>query len=506
MPPAQTNLAWETLLDLAKTRSAPLHMRLAEAIREAVRDGRMPLGAALPPSRTLAADLGVSRWTVTQAYGQLITEGYLSGKTGSATRVSWSPGPGERKAQSGRPSAPHGTRRHAPASARFDLTQWAPDYRAFPRRKWVESIRVAAETASFDRLGYAELGGDPHLREVLSEQLDRRRGTHIDPALMSLFTGARQSMVAVCRTLADDGHRRIAVEDPGSTGLHEAARIAGLELVGIPVDDNGARVEELDRHPDVRAVCVGPAHQAVTGALLSPARRVALLAWARRVDGLIIEDDYDSEFSYNGPALPAIQGSDPDRVALLGSMSRTMTASVNVGWAVVPRRYLSAVRAGRELGATTPALNQAALAHFLESGAYDRHLRSSRQRFRIRRDAFVAALGERLPECRISGRQAGLHFLLELPAGAVGSEIAAAAEKRGMVLCDVGPARLNGAADEGRIQVGYGNLPDRRVAEAADLLAELIRTSAARHTAHASTALTRDSADPRPRRVARHTA
>ena len=484
MPPTQTNLAWETLFDLAKTRPGPLHQRLAEAIRAAVRDGRLPLGAALPPSRALAGDLAVSRWTVTQAYGQLITEGYLSGKTGSATRVNWSPEPAEqprqRPAAAGQPAG--GGRRPAPA-VRYDLAQGSPDYRAFPRRKWVDSIRIAAETASHEGLGYAEAGGERRLRKVLAAQLDRRRGTHADPALMTLFTGARQSMTAVCRALAEDGVRRIGVEDPGSTGLHDAARAAGLELVGIPVDEHGARVEELERHPGLRAICVEPAHQAPTGALLSPERRAALLAWAQRVDGLIIEDDYDSEFSYRGAALPAMQGSDPNRVALIGSMSRTMTASVNVGWAVVPRRHLAAVRAGQQ-SASTSALNQTALAHFLESGEYDRHLRSLRLRLRARHDALMAALAERLPECTVRGGEAGVHFLLELPPGAVAGEISEAAEKRGMVMCDLNSAWLDKTRDEGRLQIGYGNLPDRLVTEAVDLLAELVHASAARHAGH----------------------
>ena len=480
MPPTQTNLAWETLFDLEKTRPGPLHQRLAEAIRAAVRDGRLPLGAALPPSRALAGDLAVSRWTVTQAYGQLISEGYLSGKTGSATRVNWSPEPAEaprrRPASAGQPG---GVRRTA-AAARYDLAQGSPDYRAFPRRKWVDSIRIAAETATHEGLGYAEPGGERRLREVLATQLDRRRGTRVDPALMTLFTGARQSMAAVCRALVEDGVHRIGVENPGSTGLHDAARTAGLELVGIPVDEHGARVEELERHPGLRAICVEPAHQAPTGALLSPERRAALLAWAQRVDGLIIEDDYDSEFSYQGAALPAMQGSDAHRVALIGSMSRTMTASVNVGWAVVPRRHLDAVRAGQQ-SASTSALNQTALAHFLESGEYDRHLRSLRLRLRARHDALMAALAERLPQCTVSGGQSGVHFLLALPPGARGSEVSEAAEKRGMIMCDLNSAWLDDGRDEGHLQIGYGNLPDRLVPEAVDLLAELIRASAARH-------------------------
>jgi GntR family transcriptional regulator / MocR family aminotransferase len=138
----QTNLAWETLLDLSASRPGPLHLRLRSAIRAAIRDGRLPLGAAVPPTRTLATDLGVSRWTVTQAYSLLIAEGYLAGRTGSATRVSWSPDPGaDRDARPVRPSET------PPRPARFDLSPGRPDLRAFPRRKWAEAVRTAAETA-----------------------------------------------------------------------------------------------------------------------------------------------------------------------------------------------------------------------------------------------------------------------------------------------------------------------------------------------------------------------
>ena len=477
MADSQTNLAWETLFDLSATRSGPLHQRLAEAIRTAVRGGRLPLGSALPPSRVLAADLRVSRWTVTQAYGQLITEGFLAGRTGSATRVSWSPEPDERRPPRKAHSVVVHAQTHGPA--RYDLSQCTPDYRGFPRRKWVESIRVAAETAPYDLLGYPALGGERRLREALADQLDRRRGARVDPGLTTVFTGARQSMLAICQALVGDGHRYLAVEDPGSPGLWESALSAGLELVSLPVDERGLLVEALDGHPEVRAVCVGPAHHVMTGAILSPERRARLLDRANRVDGLVIEDDYDSEFSYDGPALPAMQGADPQRVALIGSMSRTMTPTVNVGWVVTPRRWIDAVHAAlRSSVAAPPALNQLALAHFLESGAYDRHLRSSRLRFRARRDLLLAELTRRLPEARVTGQQSGLHFLLELPDGHVAGRITAAAARRGMALCDVDGLYLYAAARENLIQVGYGNLSDPLAAEAADLLVELILTSA----------------------------
>jgi GntR family transcriptional regulator / MocR family aminotransferase len=161
--------------------------------------------------------------------------------------------------------------------------------------------------------------------------------------------------------------------------------------VPLPVDDDGLVVDALDALPGLRAVCVGPAHQAATGCVLPPHRRTALLDWARRAGGLIVEDDYDSEFSYDRPALPPMQGTDRDRVALLGSMSRTMTPTVNIGWVVASRRWVQAIRTDPKVPLSPPALTQLALARFIESGAYDRHLRRSRLHFRARRAALLAA-------------------------------------------------------------------------------------------------------------------
>ena len=310
----------------------------------------------------------------------------------------------------------------------------SPDFRAFPRRKWVAAIRTAAETTPFDRLDYASPGGEPRLRAVLAEHLNRSRGAAAEAATISVFSGARQSMAQVARALVDAGHRQIGMENPGSSGLWEPARAAGLELVALPVDDDGLVTDALDDHPGLRAVCVAAAHQIMLGCVLAPHRRQALLDWARRVDGLIVEDDYDAEYSYDGPALPVMQGSDRRRVALLGSMSRSLTPTVNVGWVVAPPHLVAAVRTANKPAPVPPALTELALAHFMESGAYDRHLRDSRQRFRCRRNALLAALARRLRRYPVRAVGAGLHLVLELPAGTDIPALIAAAKRQDMEL------------------------------------------------------------------------
>ena len=475
----QTNLAWETLLALPGQPGIPakrgLPAQLASAIRAAIRDGRLPHGAALPPSRTLAADLGVSRWTVTEAYGRLITEGYLAGRTGSATRVCWTPRPDE---DPPRPAAP-AERPSRPV--RYDLG-YRSDQRAFPRRRWVEAIRVAAETASFDQLDYAQDGGHPRLREILAAHLNRSRGAAAEPGTLSVFAGAGQAMAQLSHALRDEGHTAVGMENPGSPRLWQAARAAGLDLVPLPVDDDGLVVDALRDHPELRTVCVGTARQVAFGYPLAAGRRTALLDWARQAGGLIVEDDYDSEFGYAGPVPPVLQGADRDRVALLGSMSRTLNPTVSIGWVVAPRRLTSGVRTGRGLPVSPPALNQLALAHFMESGAYDRHLRASRQRFRARRVALAGALARELPGYRVRGGQAGLDLLLDLPPGTDTAAILAAAQQRDMRLGTLDALRLVPEPGAPGLLLGYGNLSDRLVDEAVAVLADILsQTGASQH-------------------------
>lgn len=465
-------MAWAPLLDLGAQPAGALHERLTRAIRGAIRDGRLPRGAALPPSRTLAEDLAVSRWAVTRAYSQLVTEGYLTSKTGSATRVLWSPNPDEER-------VPRSAAAPEDSPPRYDLTTGAPDYRAFPRRKWVDAIRTAAETTPFNQLSYAAPGGVPRLRALLADQLSRSRGADVGPDMVSVFTGATQSMAQVCRALSLAGFREIGMDNPGSPYLVRAAQTAGLDVVPIRADSDGLVTDELDSHPGLRVALTGAAHQTLYGNPLAPDRRAALLDWARRVDGLVIEDDWDAEFTLDGPVLPVMQGSDRRRVFLLGSMSRALTPTVGVGWVIAPPHWVEATQAAREPVTGPPALTQRALADFIESGGYGRHMRASRQRLRARRDALLTALRGHLPEYPVSCPKASLHLLVRLRPDSDTGAVLAAAKRRDIDLCDPGYLYFAEPVNpESILQVGYTNLNDRDVAEAAATLARVIRECA----------------------------
>jgi GntR family transcriptional regulator / MocR family aminotransferase len=457
----QTNLAWDTLLELGG-RPGPLHARLSGALREAIRDQRVPAGSALPPSRTLAEDLGCSRWVVTEAYAQLAAEGYLEARVGSGTRVR-PLGQGE----TGPPPPPV-----APVRApRIDLAPGLPDLRSFPLARWVAALRSVAATLPYAELGYPDPAGHPRLRQLLARYLARVRGAHPDPAQVTICRGVADATGRLCRALHAAGMTAVAVEDPGWHRLREAAAAAGLRVVPVPVDGQGLRVGDLEDRPGVRAVIVGPTHQFPTGVVLSPDRRVALLAWARRVDGLVLEDDYDAEFRYDRRPVGTIQGTDPSRVALLGSLSKTLSPALGIGWAATPPAWTGPFRATLGPPAVPSTLDQLTFAAFLETGAYDRHLRAARRRFRLRRDRLVRALAERLPDARLLGVAAGLHLLVHLGDEVDCAAVVARAAAAGVRVADLDTYRVgNDAAGPGLV-LGYGNLTDGQVEEAVTLLA-----------------------------------
>lgn len=446
---------WETLLELPPR--GPRHVALAAALRAAVRSGRLTTGAALPPSRVLAATLGLSRWVVTQAYAQLATEGYVSGRAGSATRVTWSPGAPQRTA----------ARLVPPPRPPLDLSPGLPDLRAFPRRQWADVLSRAALGAG---LGHPAPGGSAEPRAVLADYLTRARGALAGPDAVVVTGGIRDAVARLCRGLAAAGHRSLAVEDPGWGALRQVAAAAGLRPTPIPVDDAGLRVDRLP--PDVRAVLLSPAHQFPTGAVLAPARRSALIDWARAVDGLVIEDEYDSEFRYDRRPVGCLQGLDPDRVVLVGSAHKTLAPAVGIGWAVTPPRWRAALAGG----VAPPSIDQAAFAEFVASGRYDRHLHRARQRYRTRRDLLVAALARHFPGATTAGVSAGLHVVCSWP-GLDEAAVAAAARAAGVAVMTLADYRMS-AGPPGLV-LGYGNISDAGVGEAIAALAAALAAGAA---------------------------
>ncbi|PVE08196.1 PLP-dependent aminotransferase family protein [Streptomyces scopuliridis] len=459
-----TDPAWGTLLDLGTPSAGPLHLRLARALRAAVVGGRIVPGSALPPSRALAADLGCSRWVVTEAYSQLIAEGYVEARGGSATRVRAGAVPG--------PRHPRAVREE-PWKPEFDLVPGMPDLRAFPRKRWADAVREATGTLPSAELGYPDPAGHHRLRQRLAAYLARGRGASLDAGHLIVCGGTLDGVLRMCRALRAGGHTRVAVEDPGWSRLRAAVAAAGLVPVPVPVDDDGLRVDLLRALPEVRSVIVAPAHQFPTGVVLTPPRRAELIAWADEVDGLVMEDDYDAEFRYDRHPVGTLQGMAPERVALMGSISKTLSPALRIGWVAAPPRWIEALSGADTIGTPPPVIDQRAFAGFLDAGSYDRHLRASRLRYRRRRDHLLREIASSLPGHQVSGAAAGFHLLLHLADRAAGDVVRGAA-RRDVRVADLDEYRMAASSRGATLVLGYGNLADSAVPGAVRRLAEAI--------------------------------
>lgn len=461
-------------LAIALTRGAgPLHRQLEDGLRTAVADGRLPAGEPLPATRILAADLGVSRGVVVEAYAQLVAEAVLQTVPGGGTRVGDGP-TGKTKATAGSPATP-----------RFDLRPFVPELAAFPRRAWIDATERALRVMTDAQLALPDPTGDPVVRATLARYSGRARGVRADADDVVVTSGSMQAIRLLGELLRRRAERggvdpAIAVEAPGFPLHRMSLEREGLRVVPVPVDAEGLRVDAL---PDggVGAVLVTPAHQYPLGGELSAERRAALVAWATTHDVIVIEDDYDGEYRYAGDAPVALQTEAPDRVVYLATASKTLATALRLGWMVVPPSLRpEAAEAKLWADAGSSALVQHAFAAMVSSGAYDRHVRRSRDRYRRRRARLLEALAETLPDARPIGAEAGLHLALRLPGDVTTERIWPAAADEGVALqaVDVGGDAASGGTEHPLagpvLLVGFGNLPDALVEDAAAAVARVV--------------------------------
>ena len=448
---------------LDRDARTPLHRQIETSLRDSIRAGRLPRGSSLPPSRVLAADLGVSRGVVVEAYQQLTCEGYLASRTGGYTQVAAGPSPARVGLQLARKAPP-----------RIDLSYGRADVSSFPRAAWLRAIRGALASAPNDLFGYLAGSGVPQLRAAIADYLNRVRGTLAHPDQIVISTGYAQGIALLVGVLAATGAKRLALEDPSSgDDALPAARAAGLEVVGVPVDGDGIRVDIL-RETNADAVILTPSHQWPTGSVLSARNRAALLHWAAERDAVVIEDDYDAEYRYDRTPVGALQGLAPHRVVYAGSASKTLAPGLRMGWFVLPA-HLAEPMAAAKIAADrgSPSLEQLALADLITRGEFDRHLRRMRPVYRRRRDGLLTALARRLPDLEPVGISAGLHLVTWLPPHLDEATVVDAAARAGVGVDGVTPYRISHRGPGGLI-FGYAAVNERAIVEGIDILARVI--------------------------------
>ncbi|WP_433701251.1 PLP-dependent aminotransferase family protein [Nocardiopsis sp. CA-288880] len=450
-PPADPPLC------LDRSSAVPLTVQLSDALRGAMSEGLLRPGERLPSSRSLAAQLGVSRTVVTEAFQQLYAEGWLDGRHGSGTYVAEhasppvppSPGSpalpeGRPPHAEGRPPEPRLSRAEARRLGMVDLRPGAPWVRSHDGAAWRRAWRHAASLPLDDD---PDPRGLPRLREALAEHLRRTRGVRVGPRNVLVTRGTGNGLDLLTATVLARGGRA-GVEEPGYQRARDILESRGAEVVPCRVDRDGIVVDDLPA--DLSVVYTTPAHQYPLGGRLPVPRRERLLAWARSRGALVVEDDYDAEFRYDVAPLPALYGMDPGHVVLLGTLSKTLSPDLGIGWLVADAALLERVAGTRDrLSDRTGVQAQAATAMLLERGDLDRHLRRMRLEYARRRRTLIDHLGPYL-----TGDTAGLHVMLPLPADAVAGVVAESAEQ-GVLVEDTSRASHGEPTVHGLV-LGYG--------------------------------------------------
>jgi GntR family transcriptional regulator / MocR family aminotransferase len=465
----------------------PLFRQVYRGMRQAILNGSVRPGERLPSTRDLAEQLGISRTVVLLAYEHLSAEGFIAGQGGSGTRVSpemaQNASPGRRRLARVRLSrfgnavsgsmATVDTPAPSPAALRYNFVHGRSDLTTFPFAIWRRLLLRQARRASARQFDYGSALGNAELREAICSHLRRSRAVVCNPSEIIVVNGSQQALDLVIRVLVDPGDA-VALEDPHYDGICEALRAAGARLRPVAVDRDGLDPALLP--DDAGLVFVTPSHQFPTGAILPMERRLALLEWARRRNALIVEDDYDGEFHYEGRPLESLQGLDREgRIVYIGTFSRTVFPSIRIGYLVAPASLVPAFTAAKWLSDLHSAsLEQQTLAEFIANGMYERHLQRLRRRNASRRATLLEAIARHLGDrVEVTGEGAGAQVVLWPRKKLSEKAVVAAAARKGVGIYGIAHCWLKQPSRPGFI-LGYARLSEQEIREGVRLLGSVL--------------------------------
>lgn len=465
-------------------RSGPLYRRIYRSVASAVLDGRLTPGTRLPSTRSLAAQLGVARGTVDTAYQMLASEGYVVGLGAAGTVVNRQLAAGFGGVTAGDVAAPAapGSEAARVVASRGDASpanvfkMGMPALDAFPAKLLARLLaRQARQMEGFTQ-AYQEPAGLPLLRRQIAAYLAVARGIDCSADQVIVSYGYQGALGLIARVLVRDGDLAW-VEDPGYPSGREAMRLAGARIEGVPVDEQGMRVDLLPgKGKAAKLVLLTPTHHFPLGHTLSLARRAELLRWAEQAGAWIVEDDYDSEFRYVGQPLPALKSLDrDDRVLYVGTFSKVLSPSIGIGYLVAPRSLIEPLtEAAERLQPPPAAVIQAAIATFLEEGHLGRHVRRMRRLYAERRDALLHALREATPWLEVAVQPGGMHLNAYLPEGTNDVQLVERLRGRGFE-----PSALSAYGVEAPFRpgllLGFTNVPAEEARATAEGFAEVLR-------------------------------
>jgi len=465
----------------------PLFRQVYRGLRQGILSGSLRAGDRLPSTRDLAEQLGISRTVVLLAYEQLLAEGFAGSRGGSGTYVSAGLGGGRPKTLEKpaklRLSRYGSAAAHVAATVdfpgrrsiplRYDFAYGRSDVASFPFEMWRRILLRQARKAPVRELDYGAAAGIVALREAISIHLQRSRAVICDPSQVIVVNGSQQALDLIARVLIERGDP-VAIENPQYQGTWEILRAAGARLQPVPVDRDGLNPARLPEN--ARIAFVTPSHHFPTGAILPLTRRMALLAWARSKDAVIVEDDYDGEFHYQGQPLESLQGLDREgRVIYIGTFSRTIFSALRIGYLITPKSLVPAFTAAKWLcDRHTATLEQQTLAEFITTGMYERHLRRVRRSNAARRRALLDAIHKYLGDrVEVTGDGAGAHVVLWPRRHVSENTVIEKAASRGVGIYGISGYFLTRPSRTG-LMLGYSRMKEEEIQEGIRRLGEIL--------------------------------
>lgn len=447
----------------------PIRRQIYRQLYAQILNGELRQGEALASTRQMANDLGVSRSTVVEAYDMLLAEGFLESRQGSQTVVAQGVAIPSVFAQ----HKPHDPKNRTPILA--DFTTGRPDLASFPRAQWNRLLQQAARTVLIEEYGYTGPQGYLPLREEIAAWLARSRGVSVSAEDIFITAGATHALHILADLLCGSGGR-VILEDPCHKGLYDTLLAGNCEIAPVPADDHGMRTDTLSGDERAQMIYVTPSHQFPLGGILPASRRAALIRYAREQGIYIVEDDYDSEFRYTGAPISPLLSMDAERVIYVGTFSKTMFPALRIGYTILPKQLQSRWRYLRTHNdVQNPLFDQAALALFLQSRSFDRHIRTMKNRYAKRRQSLVAALKEHFGDgCVICGDAAGLHLAVKIIGVKFGDDFSSFCRKRGVVIKTMESHCIDHGTRKNQLVLGYGHIEIDAISEAVRFLKETI--------------------------------
>lgn len=439
----------------------PLIKQIYQYLREQILCGALQVGDKLPSTRELANYLGVSRNTILEAYEQLIAEGFLLTRTGSGTFVA--EGTFLEKRNRRKMNFIEEVNQDADV---IDFRSGIPDLTLFPRNIWAKLSHETWIDTEYHAFGYDQPEGRLELREILSNYLLKTRGVNCYPEQIIITSGATQALTLVAELLLHpDDH--VVIEDPITTDIQTIFQATGASLYPISVDEKGMKTVLLPHHLDPKFVFITPSHQFPLGSTLPIQRRIELIQYVREKDSYIVEDDYDSEFRFEGLPISSVQGLEQERVIYIGSFSKILSPALRIGYVILPPHLIYKCRDLKWFSDLhTPSIDQLVLARFIKDGYLERHILKMKKLYKSRRDVLMKELKKSFSEkVTFLGYSTGLHLVTEWKDIIFSEQVMKRLGEHRVKVHPVEDHTINKGKHRNRMIIGYGHLSSEEIIE-----------------------------------------